>query len=909
MPVSRVVPSVCAALALGALACAGTPVAGRPGLAGTPAPAARGGRETRVSFQLPNGVNVILEENHLSPVVALQAWLGAGACADPEGKAGLAHLTERVVLAGGRSARMTAWTSFDETAFETVVAAPLALAELDALAATLARASFEPGAIERARADVLGELRRAGASSAAVASGALFGAAFAGHGYGRPVLGTEASLESLAAADVAELHARAYAGGNLTVVAVGDFDAQGLRARATAAFGALPKGRVSCGAPAPALEGPRATLAVSDAGDERLALGFRFAADDPERLAAVDVLAATLAHGGAGRLPRELGQNRQLARAVRATVFHGRDAGLLVVDVSLVAGRAEEAVRATVAEVARAARELGADELESARIAVEADLARGEETAAGHARRLGLFATVAGDADFGERYLARLGALTSARVAELVSPIARPSNVALAAVRPGSVAFSRAPEEVATRLRVAAGEPVTGGPVAAGTITAVGDVVRAVLPSGLRILVLRERSAGAVAAHAVWSGGLRLEDPRTNGATSLLAATLTRGTRTRDAARLGADLAAAGGAVSAYAGRDELGVTATFLGRRWQRGLEILADCLRHPAFADEEVERARRAALERVRGHEDDADVAAARLYAATLWPGHPYRLPLLGTASSLSGLSRRRLADYFQSRYGAANLTIAVVGDVEPGAVIDELRALFADAAGPLVPVAGAAPAPRATDAPTEVFALASKDQAHVVVGYPGLPLRDAERRAADVLVEALGGAEGRLARELGGVSLVGASAWSGIDGGALVFDLASTPDAIDTAVGALRAALRRVVEGAFAPSEVERARAVLLAADARALESRAAVAAALARDEALGLPVGSYRRSAAEIAAVTPETVARVARRLLDPRFEIVAVVRPPALPTVAKIAPAKAAPKTGASPAGARRQEAP
>jgi predicted Zn-dependent peptidase len=70
-----------------------------------------------------------------------------------------------------------------------------------------------------------------------------------------------------------------------------------------------------------------------------------------------------------------------------------------------------------------------------------------------------------------------------------------------------------------------------------------------------------------------------------------------------------------------------------------------------------------------------------------------------------------------------------------------------------------------------------------------------------------------------------------------------------------------------------------------------------------------VGSYRRSAAEIAAVTPETVARVARRLLDPRFEIVAVVRPPALPTVAKIAPAKAAPKTGASPAGARRQEAP
>jgi predicted Zn-dependent peptidase len=76
------------------------------------------------------------------------------------------------------------------------------------------------------------------------------------------------------------------------------------------------------------------------------------------------------------------------------------------------------------------------------------------------------------------------------------------------------------------------------------------------------------------------------------------------------------------------------------------------------------------------------------------------------------------------------------------------------------------------------------------------------------------------------------------------------------------------------------VDRARAALVDADARALESRADVAAALARDEALGLPAGSYRRAAAELGAVTPEALARVARRVLDPRLEIVAVVRPPA-----------------------------
>jgi predicted Zn-dependent peptidase len=109
---------------------------------------------------------------------------------------------------------------------------------------------------------------------------------------------------------------------------------------------------------------------------------------------------------------------------------------------------------------------------------------------------------------------------------------------------------------------------------------------------------------------------------------------------------------------------------------------------------------------------------------------------------------------------------------------------------------------------------------------------------------------------------------------------------PASVDAAVAAMRAALARAATNSFTAAEVERARSALVSADARGLGSRAAVAAALARDEALGLPAGAYRRAAAELLAVTPEAVARVARRLLDSRLEIVAVVRPPAAPTVAK-----------------------
>ena len=874
----KVVSFVCAALGLGSLvsACATPSGAGAPAFAGTALPAALSGRQTRLDFDLPNGVHAILEENHVAPVVVVQASIGAGSAAEEAGQGGLAHLTERVVLGGARAdgagAPLTAWTSFDETVFETVVAAPFAGARVDAMGAMLVRAAFDAAEIERARADVRGELARAAASPEAIATNALFAVAFAGHGYGHPVLGTDATLRSLGVAEVAAFHARAYAGANVRVIAVGDFDAQALRARLTAAFGGLPKGPAVPSRGQALATGTPTTIVPTD-GDGHLAVGFRAPASDAGSAAALDVVAAALAR----RLPRELVQNRQLARDVRTSVFQGRDGWCLVVDVALVAGRSEDALRVVVGELSRVRTELSQGELDEARAAVEAEIARGQETVAGRARRLGRAHADAGD----------LRELTLDDVRSRTEPLAAASNVFVAVAAP-----TRGPEALAARLTALVGTVTPKRARAAeAPISGQAGGVRAVLPSGVRVLVLRDAGAPSVAAHALWSGGLRTEDARSNGATSLLAATLTRGTRTRDGVRLAADLAAVGGTLAAEAGRDELGVSATFLSRRWEEGLALFADCLRHPAFAEDEVERARRAALERVRDREDDADVAAARLYAATLWPGHPYRLPLLGTASSLSSLSRRRLADHFQRYYGAANLTIAVVGDVDPGRVVETLGALFADAPAALETAAPAPqPAPRAADAPTEVFAVAAQDQAHVVVGYPGLPLRDPDRRAAEVLVEVLGGHEdvrgGRLSRDLGGVALVDASTWSGAEGGALVFDLATTPSSVDAAVTALRDALARAVAGPFSAAEVERARAALVSADARGLESRAAVAAALARDEALGLGAGAHRRAAAELLAVTPEAVARVARRLLDPHLEIVAVARPPAAPTVAK-----------------------
>lgn len=917
----RVAPLVSAALGVGPLlvlhAGCGTPGAsGGPALGNATLPAPRASRESRAAFELPNGVRVVLEESHVTPTVAIQAWVRGGAADQRgDGEAGAAHLVERLVVGSVEGTPAVAWTGHDATVFEALVAPSQVSAGLGALGAALARRTFEAADVERARADVVAESRRAATDPATRTSRALFLAAFGAAGYGQPLVGAEAPIAALTREQAGRYHARGYVAPNVTLVVVGDFEARAVRAAVASAFGAIPPGTPVSPPPASAPSAPRVQVVSDVSRESRLAVGFRLPPFVDADLAAVDLLAAVLARGGAdseGRLPGELARNRQLASTARSTVFAGREAGLLSFEARLVAGRADEAATVVLDEALRLARQdVSSAELDAARAALEADLVRGKESTSGYARRLGYFATVAGDADYEDRYLSRLRKIDPADLRAVAARVLRAENASLAALTPESSdgAANAALAERLTRVTAAAEARADARRVVAPVaVSAVDDVVRVVLPSGTRLLVLRDPAVHAVWVQALWPGGLRLEDARSNGVTSLLAATLTRGTRTRPAARVAAEARALGGSVSATAGVDDLGLAGRFLSRHWESALELVADCVQSPAFPEAEVDVAMRAQLARARAAEDDASEVARRLFAETLWPRHPYRRPLRGTAETTSTLSRRRVAEHFRRSYGAANLTLAIVGDVDVERVVAKARVLFSDAR------AAAEPAPppaeeRAPEGPAEVFRAAPKDAAYAIVGYPGLSLRDPDRAAAAVLARVLSGPEGRLARDTAGAVMAEATSTSALEGGAFTVGVPAAPERLDAAVIAVRAALANVAQAGLTAAEVAGAQRDVLRARVAEGEHRAATAAALARGEALGLGAGALRGAPAGLGTLTPDAVTRVARRLLDPAREIVAVARPAAPPAVSKAPPPRTAAARPVQPSGGGRASAP
>lgn len=200
------------------------------------------------------GIKAWLVEEHSVPLIALRFAFDGGNTQDPEGKEGLANflagmmdegagdLTSKQFQEGMEEIAMR--MSFDDSrdafygSLETLTENRDKAIELLALAVNKPR--FDKDAVERVRGQLIAGLISAARDPSRVAGEQWSSMAFAGHPYGRPANGTQASVGKIAAADLRDLWSRMFAKDTLHVVAVGDVDAATLKTMLDTVFGGLP---------------------------------------------------------------------------------------------------------------------------------------------------------------------------------------------------------------------------------------------------------------------------------------------------------------------------------------------------------------------------------------------------------------------------------------------------------------------------------------------------------------------------------------------------------------------------------------------------------------------------------------------------------------------------------------------
>jgi zinc protease len=846
--------------------------------------------------KLGSGVTVLLRETRIAPVVEVQAWAGVGSADEGPEESGLAHFHEHMLFKGtatrgvgeiagaveGAGGRINAFTSFDATCYHATLPSDALALGLDVLADAVQRSRFDPAEVAREIEVVLEEIRRSEDDPQHVLGDALFATVYAAHPYRAPVLGTRASVSSFTQEKLLRFYRRWYAPDNLTLVAVGDLDGDDFLRRAEAAFaGATPSGARRQRPVEPPQRGLR--LRVVERDFERAALELCWPAvpfrhpDAP----LLDLLAFVLGQGESSRLDRRVKEELGLADRVDASCYTPLDAGVFSVGADLDGERAPALLEAVLREVESLRREpVGAEELEKARLNFLAAKAWEQESVSGMARKLGSAQLLTGDPDFEEAYLARVRAATQGDLLRVAREWLRPERQNVALVAPAGAA----PPEAELRAALVRGAEGAASRFAAPVRgQAKAPAVHAyTIGAGVRLLVQPRREIPVVAARAALLGGQLAESEVSAGLGHFTASLWMRGTEAYGAAEFARRVESLAADVDSFAGRSSCGVTLDCPSESFAGVLELFASALLTPAFAEEEVLRERRDTLAALARREDRLAVRAFDLFASTHWERHPYRLPIPGTPDTVKRFGREELLAHHERLVRADNLVLAVAGDVDPDRTAALVQRHFAELAGGSEIEATLPPVePRPREVRT---AVERKDraQAHLVIGFRGLDVHDADRHALEVLCQILSGQGGRLFLELRDrqslAYSVGATNVEGYAPGFFALAIATAPEKLDDARNGILGELRRVLDAPPPAAELDRARRYLLGSFAIDRQRSATRALQLALDERYGL-AGDFDVDYPErIRTVGAEDVLRIARRVIDLDAYTLAAIRP-------------------------------
>ena len=403
-------------------------------------------------LRLDNDLTVILAEHRGADVVAVQLWVRAGARDETEHQAGLSHFLEHLLFKGTPSrgpgeidrtisalgGEMNAATSQDFTYYHVVLPARHLTIALDVVADAAMNAVFDPDELERERLVVLEEIRRSRDNPSGYLWRILTREHFAGHPYGRDVLGTPESIGGAPRERVLDYHRHHYTPGNAAVVVAGNVDPADALAQVQKTFGAWERRPVAerplVVAPAVGeVRRPEETRALQQS---YLGMAWRAPIVPEPDVYAMDLLSSVLGRGRTSRLYQQVKERRGLVSTIGASYYIQREAGTLTVTARSSAADPVAIETAILEEAARLRSEPVEDgELARALTGVEAGYAFGHETAEGLAYSYGLAETV-WTLDFELGYLDAVRQVTRERVRDAAARFLAPDRFTAALLRP-----------------------------------------------------------------------------------------------------------------------------------------------------------------------------------------------------------------------------------------------------------------------------------------------------------------------------------------------------------------------------------------------------------------------------------------------------------------------------------------
>lgn len=401
------------------------------------------------------------------------------------------------------------------------------------------------------------------------------------------------------------------------------------------------------------------------------------------------------------------------------------------------------------------------------------------------------------------------------------------------------------------------------------------EPVRFELPNGMVVYLVEDHELPMISASALIRTGSRWEPAEKAGLAAIVGAVMrTGGSEKFPGDQLDEELDRLGATVETSIGEDSGRAVVSVLKEDIDRGLTILADILRHPAFPEDKIELAKIQQRDRIARRNDNPNAIIGREFRRIIFgKDSPYaRQPEYDTINSIK---REDLIAFHREFFQPENVILAVWGDLQVAEMRKKIEQIFGSwprGGRPKPPVPPVDPAARNR---AGIYQIVKEDMPNswVAMGFLDGRRDDPDYFALEVMNDILGGGFAsrlfnKVRTEQGLAYTVGSNWAAGWDRPGYFIAIGSTKtESTVQILEAMRNEIRRLAQGGVTEEELARAKDSILKGFAFEFDSTAKIVERLVSYEYYGYPRDYLQRYRDNIEKVTKEDVARVAAKYLN------------------------------------------
>jgi zinc protease len=669
---------------------------------------------------LPNKMALVVRENRTRPLVAIQVWVRAGTREEQLRERGvtgvlartLFHATktrepgkieEELNLHGGSYGSEAGYAY---TLFQVTVPARAFGFGLDVLSDVVLRPRMSATDLVQGIGQSRNESRAVLQSAERTSINPAREALHPGNPLSWPLAVSELELAAVTLPIAERFYKAHYVAENMMIVVVGDVDPEDVARRVELAFQNAPKGK----APGrgrfteKALAAPqiRAEANPGDTEGAGLTVGFRAPAWGTADALALDVLMAVLVDSPTSRAQKRLAEGGGEFIVAAAQRAFEADGGTVAISVRAEPERMRDAESALFALIEQArSSPVTQEELDAAvRSILSRDLFF--ESELWGLGRATAFAFLQGRPGAEEVYFQRIKAIRPTDLVAVANQYLDVKRSAVIEMMPSRVAdslglregfekrirekldineaaYKQGPKvtqsaEQERRQRIDAPlAQIPAAPLEAGR----SRVDRSTLSGGLRVLTGEDRSIPLVTIGVYLAGGVRYENDKNNGISSMVREILLSTSDPKAAGAQYRHSLADLGRLVPYQDRDMWGVSLSVPADSWRDALGRLGAMFAHPEMDTVTVDATRLLVLTALDKWLDDDAAQRSRLIFSTKYQVSGYRLPGLGTRKNLITIPFTDVEAWYRKFVVRGNVVVSVFGDVRPadvGPAVDE-------------------------------------------------------------------------------------------------------------------------------------------------------------------------------------------------------------------------------------------